>query len=78
MTGAFDVAEALNGGISDRERAWAFLRGFAAAWGEPLTDGDGTPAAELARADLEAIWATVPGQWALGYTESPDAEPLPF
>ncbi|WP_328397222.1 SMI1/KNR4 family protein [Streptomyces sp. NBC_00390] len=51
MTGAFDVAEALDGGISDRERAWTFIRGFAAAWGERLTEGDGTPAAELARAE---------------------------
>ncbi|MFI8896311.1 SMI1/KNR4 family protein [Streptomyces paradoxus] len=51
MTGAFDVAEALKGGISDRERAGAFIRGFAAAWGEPLTEGDGMPAAELARAE---------------------------
>jgi hypothetical protein len=38
-------------GISDRERAWAFIRGFAAVWDEPLTDDDGTPAAELARAE---------------------------
>ncbi|MFF3000656.1 SMI1/KNR4 family protein [Streptomyces sp. NPDC057950] len=51
MTGVFDVAQALDGGITDRERAWAFVRGFAAAWGEPLTEDDGTPAAELARAE---------------------------
>jgi len=51
MSGSFDVAEALDGGISDRERAWAFIRGFAGAWGDPLTEGDGTPGAELAQAE---------------------------
>ncbi|MCJ0872677.1 SMI1/KNR4 family protein [Streptomyces sp. AP-93] len=51
MTGVFDVAEALDGGISDRDGAWAFIRGFAAAWAEPLTENDGTPAAQLARAE---------------------------
>jgi hypothetical protein len=51
MTGVFDVAQALDGGITDQERAWAFVRGFAAAWNEPLTEDDGTPAAELARAE---------------------------
>jgi hypothetical protein len=30
------------------------------------------------RAGLEAICGTVHGRWALGYTESLDAEPLPF
>ena len=54
MTGGFDVAKALNGGISDREGAWAFIRDFVAAWGDPLTEGDGTPAAELTQARGEA------------------------
>lgn len=51
MTGVFDVAQALDGGITDQERAWVFVRAFAAAWDEPLTEDDGTPAAELARAE---------------------------
>ncbi|MEU6339292.1 SMI1/KNR4 family protein [Streptomyces cellulosae] len=51
MTDVSDVAQALDGGVPDRERAWAFIRGFAAAWDEPLTEDDGTPAAELARAE---------------------------
>ncbi|MDL2076342.1 hypothetical protein QNN03_07810 [Streptomyces sp. GXMU-J15] len=51
MSGSFDVAEALDGGISDRERAWAFIRSFAGAWGDPLTEDDGTPGAELAQAE---------------------------
>jgi hypothetical protein len=51
MSGNFDVAEALDGGIPDQERAWTFIRGFAAAWGDPLAEDDGTPTAELAQAE---------------------------
>ncbi|MEU7648759.1 DUF5958 family protein [Streptomyces huasconensis] len=51
MVDAFDVAQALRGGIPDRARAWAFVRDFAAAWAEPLADGAGTPTEELARAE---------------------------
>ncbi|WP_251018226.1 hypothetical protein [Streptomyces sp. ISL-1] len=32
MAEEFDVARALQGGIPGRERAWAFVREFAAAW----------------------------------------------
>lgn len=41
MTGAFDAARALSAGLGDRRRAWAFIRGFAAAWTAPLGPGDG-------------------------------------
>ncbi|QHA02243.1 SMI1/KNR4 family protein [Streptomyces broussonetiae] len=51
MSGSFDVARALDGGISDRERAWTFIRSFAAAWGDALAEDDGTPRAELAQAE---------------------------
>ena len=51
MTDVSDVAQAFDDGVPDRGRAWAFIRGFAAAWDEPLTEDDGTPAAELARAE---------------------------
>ncbi|MFD5814091.1 hypothetical protein [Streptomyces sp. NPDC127038] len=51
MSGSFDVAHALDGGICDRERAWTFIRGFAAAWGDALAEDDGTPRAELAQAE---------------------------
>jgi len=51
MTGVFDAAQALGRGIPDRERAWAFIRRFAAAWDEPLSAKDSTPAAELDRAE---------------------------
>ncbi|ADD41787.1 hypothetical protein [Stackebrandtia nassauensis] len=51
MSDGFDVAEAVGGGIVDRQRAWAFVRDFASAWGAPLSDADATPAAELARAE---------------------------
>ncbi|WP_242488976.1 SMI1/KNR4 family protein [Streptomyces sp. DSM 110735] len=51
MISGFDVAQALDGGIADRQRAWTFIRDFAAAWTEPLTEDDGTPPAELARAE---------------------------
>ncbi|MFE7811997.1 SMI1/KNR4 family protein [Streptomyces sp. NPDC057433] len=51
MVDAFDVAQALRGGIPDRARAWAFVRDFAAAWAEPLADGAGTRAEELERAE---------------------------
>lgn len=51
MTGSFDVAHALDGGISDRERAWAFISSFAAAWGDALAENDGTPGVELAQAE---------------------------
>ncbi|MEU1187169.1 SMI1/KNR4 family protein [Streptomyces sp. NPDC005859] len=45
------MTEALYGGIPDRQRAWAFIRSFAGAWGDPLTKDDGTPEAELAQAE---------------------------
>ncbi|MFF3564717.1 SMI1/KNR4 family protein [Streptomyces sp. NPDC002574] len=51
MIDGFDVARALDGGIHDRERAWAFVRSFAAAWGERLSKDDGTPTEELTRAE---------------------------
>lgn len=51
MVDAFDVAQALRGGIPDRAGAWAFVRDFAAAWAEPLADGAGTRAEELERAE---------------------------
>ncbi|MEU0896623.1 hypothetical protein ABZ376_19670 [Streptomyces massasporeus] len=67
MTGVFDVAQALSGGITDRERAWAFIRDFAAAWDEPLTEDDSTPAAELARAEA-ALCCTLPSALREVYT----------
>ncbi|MFI6566062.1 hypothetical protein [Streptomyces sp. NPDC050534] len=51
MSGSFDVAQALSGGVSDRDRAWTFIRDFAAAWGEPLVEHAGSLTAELARAE---------------------------
>lgn len=51
MVDAFDVAQALRGGIPDRARAWAFVQDFAAAWAEPLADGAGTRAEELESAE---------------------------
>ncbi|WP_030987232.1 hypothetical protein [Streptomyces sp. NRRL WC-3744] len=51
MSGSFDVAQALDGGVSDRDRAWTFIRSFAAAWGEPLVENVGSLTAELARAE---------------------------
>ncbi|MFF1716277.1 hypothetical protein [Streptomyces sp. NPDC058268] len=50
MSGSFDVAQALNGGVCKRDRAWAFIRSFAACWGEPLVDV-GSLTAELARVE---------------------------
>jgi hypothetical protein len=41
MTVGFDAAEALRAGLGDRERAWEFIRRFAAAWAAPLESGDG-------------------------------------
>ncbi|MEW2132946.1 hypothetical protein [Streptomyces sp. NPDC005435] len=45
------MAQALDGGIAGRRQAWTFIRDFAAAWTEPLTEDDATPPAELARAE---------------------------
>ncbi|MCQ4205729.1 SMI1/KNR4 family protein [Streptomyces longispororuber] len=50
MSGSFDVAQALDGGVCSRGRAWAFIRSFAAAWGKPLV-GVGSLTAELTRAE---------------------------
>ncbi|WP_280854841.1 hypothetical protein [Streptomyces sp. SAI-041] len=50
MSGSFDVAEALDGGVCKHDQAWAFIRSFAAAWGEPLVSGDSLTA-EVARAE---------------------------
>ncbi|MET7369379.1 SMI1/KNR4 family protein [Streptomyces sp. NPDC005566] len=51
MVDEFDVSRALRGGTPVRAHAWAFVRDFAAAWAEPLTDGAGTRAEELERAE---------------------------
>ncbi|MFE1853595.1 SMI1/KNR4 family protein [Streptomyces sp. NPDC002387] len=51
MAARFDVAHTLDGGISDRERTWTFIRSFAAAWGDALAEDDGTPSVELAQAE---------------------------
>lgn len=51
MTGRFDVAQALDGGIADRGQCWTFIRAFAGSWGDPLAEDDGTPRAELAQAE---------------------------
>ncbi|WMX48032.1 SMI1/KNR4 family protein [Streptomyces roseicoloratus] len=51
MTGSWDVAQALRGGIRDRRQAWDVVRDFAAAWSAPLDDDSGTPGRELERAE---------------------------
>ncbi|MFK0153280.1 SMI1/KNR4 family protein [Streptomyces sp. NPDC090493] len=51
MSGSFDVAQALDGGVSDRDRAWTFIRSFPAAWGEPLVEDAVSLTAELARTE---------------------------
>lgn len=51
MVEEFDAARALGNGVPDRERAWEFLRGFAAGWQAPLVDGCGLSAGEVERAE---------------------------
>ncbi|WNM32764.1 SMI1/KNR4 family protein [Streptomyces sp. Li-HN-5-11] len=51
MSGGFGVARALDVGMSYRERAWIFIRSFAAAWGDALAEDDGTPGTGLAQAE---------------------------
>ncbi|MGO4462589.1 SMI1/KNR4 family protein [Streptomyces sp. M-16] len=53
MTDSFDVARSLTDGLPDRERAWAFIRDFAASWGGSSAEGHGTPMAELAAVEAE-------------------------
>ncbi|MFE3600886.1 SMI1/KNR4 family protein [Streptomyces sp. NPDC057682] len=52
MVSNFDVAEALESGVSDRSQAWEFIRAFAADWYTPLTAGDG-----VAEIDLQQVEA---------------------
>ncbi|WP_330461552.1 SMI1/KNR4 family protein [Streptomyces sp. NBC_00820] len=59
MNGGFDVAQALDGTVLDRGRVWAFVRDFAAAWGDPPTGKDGTSPAELTRAEA-ALGCSLP------------------
>jgi len=59
MSGSFDVAQALSGGVSDRDRARTFIRDFAAAWGEPLVEHAASLTAELARAE-ETLGCSLP------------------
>lgn len=51
MADRFDVAEALAGGCWTRADAWAFVRGFAAAWSAPLSPADGLTPGEVRRAE---------------------------
>ncbi|KQV11400.1 SMI1/KNR4 family protein [Kitasatospora sp. Root107] len=51
MVEEFDAARALGNGVPDRERAWEFLRAFAAAWAVPVADSDGVPVAQVQRAE---------------------------
>ncbi|MFF4105403.1 SMI1/KNR4 family protein [Streptomyces sp. NPDC001903] len=51
MADRFDVAEALAGGFPARADAWAFVRGFAAAWSTPVSPADGFTSAEVQRAE---------------------------
>ncbi|MEU9444487.1 SMI1/KNR4 family protein [Streptomyces sp. NPDC048304] len=51
MTQTFDVRQGLEDARADREAAWRFVRGFAQAWVEPLTDGDGFTKEDLAAAE---------------------------
>jgi len=45
----FDAAGAMRAGLGDRQRAWEFIRGFAAEWTSPLAAGDGFSA--------DVLWA---------------------
>jgi hypothetical protein len=51
MSTGFDIARKLASGLEDRQAAWCFIRGFAASWLTPLTDGDGCNAADLDAAE---------------------------
>jgi hypothetical protein len=51
MAAGFDVAQELESGLHDRQAAWRFIRGFAASWLTPLTEGDGCDDAELDAAE---------------------------
>ncbi|MGW2250531.1 SMI1/KNR4 family protein [Kitasatospora sp. NPDC001660] len=47
----FDMRAGMAGSLRGREGAWAFVRGFAGYWGEPLGPGDGFADAELDTAE---------------------------
>ncbi|MEU0403744.1 SMI1/KNR4 family protein [Streptomyces sp. NPDC006197] len=51
MADSFDVAEALAGGCPARADAWAFVRGFAAAWSTPVSPADGFTSADVQQAE---------------------------
>jgi hypothetical protein len=51
MTQTFDLRHGLEQARADREAAWRFVRDFAAAWAQPLADGDGFTEADLATAE---------------------------
>jgi hypothetical protein len=47
----FEALQALCGDDGDRRHGWDFVRGLAAAFGRPLTEGDGVDPAEMAKAE---------------------------
>ncbi|MCZ7458247.1 SMI1/KNR4 family protein [Streptomyces sp. WMMC940] len=51
MADRFDVAEALAGGCPTQADAWAFVRGFSAAWSAPLLPTDGFSSTDVQRAE---------------------------
>ncbi|MFE3166077.1 SMI1/KNR4 family protein [Streptomyces sp. NPDC059224] len=51
MTQMFDVRRGLEQARADRAGAWRFVRDFACAWVEPLTDGDGFTEEDLGAAE---------------------------
>ncbi|MEU6343375.1 SMI1/KNR4 family protein [Streptomyces sp. NPDC046977] len=59
MTQMFDLREGLEHARADREASWRFIRDFALAWVEPLTDGDGFTAEDLAAAE-ERLGVSLP------------------
>ncbi|RBQ15810.1 SMI1/KNR4 family protein [Spongiactinospora rosea] len=48
---AFEVIRRFPAAMADRAGAWDFIRGFAATWRCPLTEGDGWPEANLDAAE---------------------------
>ncbi|WBO69057.1 SMI1/KNR4 family protein [Streptomyces camelliae] len=59
MTQMFDVRQGLEHARADREAAWRFVRDFAHAWVEPLTEGDGFTEEDLAAA-AERLGVSLP------------------
>ncbi|MFJ8828363.1 SMI1/KNR4 family protein [Streptomyces sp. NPDC102467] len=51
METEFDMAQALSAGVAGRAGAWEFVRGFAAHWTTPLSEGDGWDEADLVAAE---------------------------